>query len=377
MLMGVVGGMSMFINNTTATAVFIPPTLGIARRAKISPAKLLMPLAFASILGGTATLIGTSTNVAVSGYIVQLGMEPLSLFELTPMGLIIAGVGILYMVSIGQRLLPDHGDESSNEPSTMREYLSEVVVLPDSGLLGQRIYESDLTKRELRVLAILRGPRMFRPNRRSRFKYGDTLLMSGNLDDLLRVKKTAGVDIKPDLRGVDWAWQSDNEDENEEMRMAEVFIVPQSDLVGRTLKSANFFQQYGMTVLAIYRHGHTLSDKISRIRLRLGDLLLVQGPAERIESLRRSPDFWILEEMNAPLYRKRKGMYTVIFLGAAVLAGGLGWLPLSIAPVQSQVRHEASRNWGNTHHGGVDWRAECDSRPNISYPTGRSTVRRG
>jgi di/tricarboxylate transporter len=336
-IMTMVGGMSMFMNNTTATAVFIPPILGAARRVKVSPSKLLIPLAFASILGGTSTLIGTSTNVAVSGYMAQLGMEPVGLFELMPIGLIIAGVGILYMVAIGQHLLPDHGDESHNEESTLREYLSEVVILPDSHLIGQRIYESDLSKLDFRVLAVLRGQRKFRPNRRSRFEDGDMLLVSGKLDDLMRVKETAGVDIRPDLQGVDWAWQSDNEEESEEMRMAEVLIVPQSDLVGRTVKSANFFQQYGMTVLAIYRHGQSLSDKLARIRLRLGDLLLIQGPAERIESLRRNPDFWILEEMNAPLLRKQKGLYTVIFLGAAVIIGGLGWLPLSIAFLAAAV----------------------------------------
>lgn len=328
-LMGVVGAMSMFMNNTTATAVFIAPTLAVANRVKVNPSKLLIPLAYASILGGTSTLIGTSTNVAVSGYMAQLGLKPLSLFELTPIGLIILGVGVLYMLGIGQHLLPDHQDDSPIEDSAIREYLSEVIIMPDSGLNGQRIYESDLSKLDFRVVAVLRDQRKFRPNRRSRIEAGDTLLVTGRLEELMKVKETAGLQIKPDLKREDWAWQ--NGEESEETKFAEVLIVPQSDLVGRTVKSANFFQRYGMTVLAIYRHGHSLLDKLGSIRLRLGDLLLVQGSAERIEAMRRSPDLWILEELNPSFYRKRKGLYTVIFFAAAVIAGGFGWLPLSIA----------------------------------------------
>lgn len=328
-LMGTVGGLSMFINNTTATAVFIPPLMGVARRLKISPSKLLIPLAFASILGGTSTLVGTSTNVAVSGYMAQLGMTPLSLFELMPIGLIILGVGILYMATVGRHLLPDHQDESLADDYSIREYLSEVVVLPDSGLIGQRIFESELAKLDFRVLAVLRGQRKFRPNRRSKIEEGDILLVTGQVDDLMQVKEAAGIDIKSDLKWTDADWS--NGDETEDLKIAELLIVPQSDLVGRTIKSASFFQRYGMSVLAIYRHSQSLRDKIGRIRLRLGDLLLVQGPAERLEFLRRSPDFWILDELSPTLYRKRKGLYTVIFLTAAIIAAGFGWLPLSIA----------------------------------------------
>ena len=126
-LMAMVGGISMFMNNTTTTAVFIPVTIGLAHRLKMSASKLLMPLAFASILGGTATLIGTSTNVAISGFIAQAGMKPLSLFELMPIGLIILAVGILYMLVIGHHLLPDHKDENLTDDYAIREYLKGYI----------------------------------------------------------------------------------------------------------------------------------------------------------------------------------------------------------------------------------------------------------
>lgn len=328
-LMSITGSISMFMNNTTATAILMPPTLGIANRLKVSPSKLLIPLAYASILGGTCTLIGTSTNVAVSGYMTQLGLEPLGLFELFPIGLIISGTGILYLLIIGQRLLPDYKVESLSDNYAMREYLTEVSVMPDSHLIGQKIFESDLAEMDFRIIGILRGQRKFQPNSRSRIEAGDTLLVQGQVDDLMKIKETAGIEIKPELKWEDSIWQ--NNDESEEVKIAEVMLLRPSNLIGRTLKSTLFRQRYGLTVLAIYRHGHSLRDKINRIKLRLGDLLLVQGPVEPLESLRRSSDFWILEELSPILYRKRKGVYTLIIFVAAIIIGGIGWLPLSIA----------------------------------------------
>ncbi len=330
-LMAIVGGVSAFMNNTTTTAVFMPPVIGMANRATISPSKLLIPLAYASILGGTCTLIGTSTNVAVSGYISQAGMEPLGLFELAPLGLIILGVGIVYMVIVGQRLLPDHQDVSLTEEYAIREYVSEIVVAPNSHLVGQKIFESDLAKMDFRILAVWRGERKFMPTARTMIEAGDIMLVTGKPEELMKVKETAGIDIKADLKLGDLDLQSD------EIKIAEALIVPQSDLRGRTLKEANFRQRYGLTVLALYRHGQSVREKIGRVQMQLGDLLLVQGSAERLNFLRRNPDFWVLEEVSPALYRKRKGLYTITFLGAAIIVGGLGWLPLSIAFLAAAV----------------------------------------
>jgi di/tricarboxylate transporter len=324
----------MFMNNTTATAIFLPPTLGIAKRLKVSPSKLLIPLAYASILGGTGTLIGTSTNVAVSGYITQLGMEPIGLFELLPIGLIILGIGLLYMLLISSHLLPDHRDEPLSE-GYARQYLTEVFIMPDSRLIGQKIFESELSQLGFQILVVLRGQRKFQPTSHSHFEAEDTLLVQGKLDDLMKVRETAGVEIRPELKWEESIWQ--NNEESDELKIAEVLLTRQSDLIGRTLKLASFRQRYGMIVLAIYRHGHTLRDKIGRIRLRLGDLLVVQGTSERLETLRQTSGFWILEEIKSPSYRKGKGIYTLALLIAAVILGGTGWLPLSIAFLAAAV----------------------------------------
>ncbi|HXG67668.1 MAG TPA: SLC13 family permease [Blastocatellia bacterium] len=330
-VMSVVSGTSAFMNNTTVTAIFVPPVLGTARQSRISPSKLLMPVAFASILGGTCTLIGTSTNVAVSGYIEQAGMRPLGLFEITPVGLVITVVGIAYMMLIGRRLLPDHPDESLTEEYNMREYLSEIVLRPDSHLIGQRIFESDLSKMDFRILEVIRGKDKFLPDGRTRIEPEDILLVEGKIEDLIKVKETAGIEIKADLKLGDKDLQSD------EIKMFEVLVTPQSDLIGRTLKEADFRARYGMTALAINRHGQPVREKIGRIRLRMGDLLLVQGPADRVDFLRRTPDLWILEELNPALYRKGKGLYTVAFFAAAIVVGAVGWLPLSVCFLAAAV----------------------------------------
>ena len=325
-IMAVAGGVSSFMNNTTTTAIFLPPVKGMARKSKISPSKRLMPLAFASIMGGTCTLIGTSTNVAVSGYIAKAGMEPLSLFEVTPVGLVIVAIGVTYMMVVGKRLLPDHKEEESlTEEYAIREYLSEIIVMPGSHLIGQKIFTSDLARMDFRILEVIRAKQKFLPNARMTIQPHDMLLVEGKATELLKVKKTAGIEIVADVMVGDRDLQSDD------IKMMEVLVTPQSDLIGQTLKEVNFRARYGMTALAINRHGQALRDKIGRISLHMGDMLLVQGPADRLPGFRRQSDLWIIEEFHPSAYRKSKGFYTLTFFLLAMILGGLGWLPLSIS----------------------------------------------
>ncbi|HLG18125.1 MAG TPA: SLC13 family permease [Blastocatellia bacterium] len=330
-VMAMVSGISAFMNNTTATAIFVPPVLGVARQSKTNPSKLLMPVAYASILGGTCTLIGTSTNVAVSGYIARAGMNPLSLFEITPIGIVIAVVGIAYMMLIGKRLLPDHKDESLTEEYAIREYLCEIVPMPDSHLIGQTIFESDLSRMDSRILEVIRGDQKLLPNSRTKIDVGDILLIEGKVADLIKVKETAGIEIKADVRLGDRDLQTDD------IKIAEVLIAPQSDLIGKTLKEANFRARFGMSALAIYRAGQSLREKIGRIRLRLGDMLLVQGTADRLEDLRRQPDLWVLEEMKAVSSRRGRAVYAVAIFVTALIVGGFGLAPLSVVLLAAAV----------------------------------------
>lgn len=336
-VMAVVGLLSGIMNNTAAVAVFIPPIIGLAKKSRVSASKLLMPMAFGSILGGTCTLIGTSTNIAVSGYLGRYGMTPVSLFEITPVGLILLAIGIAYMAVFGHRLLPDRKGEDLTQDYAIREYLSEIVIPPDSHMIGQKIFESDLARSGFRVLEIFRDTHKLLPGPQTTMQGGDVLLVEGKVKDLIKVKATAGMEIVLP-RNV-----ADSDLESADIKLAEALVMPQSDLVDRTLKELQFRQRYGVAALAIYRHGHSLREKVGYIRLKIGDLLLVQGPAESLKSLRRNPDLWVLGELNSSLLSKRKGLLTLLFFLSAIVSGGLGWLPLSVAFLISAVASIAAR----------------------------------
>ncbi len=330
--MSAAAAVSAFMNNTTVTAMFLPPLIGVSRRAKLSASKLLIPLAYASMLGGTCTLIGTSTNVAVSGYIAKSHMAPVGMFEITPIGLIIVAVGVAYMMLIGKRMLPDRQGGELVTDFAIREYLSEIVVMPGSPLVGQRSFESDLTVLDFRILKIIRGGEELSLRSRTFIEEGDVLLVEGNVANLMKVKKIEGIEIQPEQRLGDLALRGKT------FRIAEVLVNARSELVGRTLKELNFRQRHGLTALAISRHGEPVRQMIGDERLRAGDLLLVQGPDDKIERIReRQRGLTLLDEVAQPLYNPRRGLLTVILFIGAILVGSFGWLPLSVCFLSAAV----------------------------------------
>lgn len=331
LMMLLVGTISAFMNNTTVTALFIAPVIGLARKMNVSPSRLLMPLAYASILGGTCTLIGTSTNVAVSGYIESIGLKPIGLFEITPIGLIFLGTGIAYMMSIGQKLVPNYPDESLTQDYNIREYVSEILVLPGSELIGQPVFESRLSRLEFQILTVIRGKKKMIPNGNLRINEGDLLIIKGKAEDLMTVRETTGIKIIPEFKADDPALQDD------EIRMAEALIPPQSELIGRTLKEIDFRRQYGVTALALYRHGHPIRDKIKNVQLRLGDLLLVQGPPDRIAQLKGRNDVKLLDEVQPTLHRQKKRWTAVSLFAVAIVIGAMGWIPLSVSILAAAI----------------------------------------
>jgi di/tricarboxylate transporter len=324
-IMAVTTFISSFMNNTTTTAVLMPAALGLCTRSRIAPSKALIPLAFASMLGGTCTLIGTSTNVAASGYVKEYGLPPFSMFEFLPVGLAVCVAGVLYMVLVGHRLLPERTEASEPEYS-IREYLSEVVVTPGSPLAGQAIRDTHLAQMGLQVRAIQRGERRLYPDPYVQLQEGDLLIVQAGREGLLQVKDTAGLQIRSDLH-----LEGAQDLASEVVGIAEALLMPQSGLIGRSLKELDFRRRFGLAVLAIYRKGHALAARIAELPLRVGDVLLLQGKPERFRALADNADLWILQEMHHQPAQRRKGLYVVGIFLLAVLASSFEWLPLPIA----------------------------------------------
>lgn len=325
-------GLSAVMSNTAATAFFLPVVVGLARRAKLSPSRLLLPLAFSSILTSSVTLISTSTNIVVSGLMTQHGLEPIGMFEMAPVGIPIAIAGILYMLLVGRRLMPQREVEA-DQTFGLRPYLSEVLIPENSTLVGKTLAESGLGKDlDLIVVRLTRGKRSeLAPDPEQRLQAGDVLLVEGQRDEVLKIKDQAGIEIRADVELGDPTLESD------EVRLVEAVVLPQSPLIGSTLRNTRFRQHFGMQVLAINRREQRLVRNLSRERLQLGDVLLVQGPNPAIALAEQDGIFSVLGavERARPHYRRAPvavlifvlvlalGTAKVVSLAVAVMLGVL------------------------------------------------------
>jgi di/tricarboxylate transporter len=319
--------MASFISNTAATAFFLPIVIGLARRAKLSPAKFLMPLAFASVLAGSVTLISTSTNIIVSSLLTKYDMPPMGMFELTLVGVPIAVVGIIYMLVFGHRLVPDRVPAKGAEHFSVHLYLTEILILPGSSLIGRTLEETALGRDlDLQVLQVLRDetPHLI-PQADTRLEEGDILLVEGEREKILQVKEMVGIDIRVDVE------LSDPRLQPQDIGLTEVILPPGSPLNWRTLKALRFREQYELQVLAINRHGQRLNHKMSDIRLRAGDLLVVQGDRTQIESLENQGVFRILSAIEQKHTRRKRAPIAITVFVGALAAATFGLVSLPVA----------------------------------------------
>lgn len=352
-MMTSVGAISGFMNNTTVVAMFLGPVIGLARRLKISPSRLLMPLAYASILGGTCTLIGTSTNVAVSSALKQMGLDEIGMFEITPVGLVLFGAGLVYMICVGMRWVPERDRSAVDDGNgAMREYLSEVVILPDSPLIGQEIFSSDFSVLEFQVVQLLRRGEDTGLNPYLRFEEGDVVQVAGRVENLMRVKKIEGIDIIEDVRlrrsGVDMRNAS----------VAEVVLTPRSSLVGRSLRSSNFRRRSGLSVLALLRGDRTIKDHLGDVTLHAGDLLLVQGPFDRLKTYEENSEMVVITEHSLFTAGARKrGLAVLAGFILVVTASSLGLVPASVGFLLVALLALATRCLTlDSAYENIDWR---------------------
>jgi len=318
---------SAFFSNTVTTAVFLPIVIGTARRAGLPVSKVLMPLAFASILSSPVTLISSSTNLLVSGLLPRYGLERIGFFEMAPAGISITVIGMLYLLLLAPRLVPDRSRPEMTDRFDLRKYLTEAVVMPQSRLAGKTLEESQLGRAmNLNVVGIVRGEsRTLAPGPRAKLQEGDVLILEGKAEDILLVKDAEGVEIKPDVQ------LSDPDLISENVRMVEALVLPRSTLVGRTLKESFFRERTGLTVLAIHSAGGPdRVEMISRKLLRASDVLLLQGSEQDFKRLPRE-ELLPLEDVSAHHPRTPRGRIAAAIFLAAVALGASGVLPLAVA----------------------------------------------
>jgi di/tricarboxylate transporter len=322
-----VATLGAFISNTASTAFFLPVVMAIAARTSTSPSKLLMPLAFGSILTSSVTLISTSTNIVVSGLMQQRGMAAIGVFELSPVGIPIAVAGIAYVLTLGRRLIPDRGQAGVEPSFGLGPYLTEVVVGPTSGLVGKTLRESGLgSELDLTVVKIVRDKtRYLAPRANTRIEQGDVLLVEGRRQDVLKVKDVTGIDIKADVELADPDLQA------EDVRLVEGILLPGSPLVGRTLRSHQFRERFGLQVLAIHRHDVTLTAKLSTVRLRMGDVLLLQGDQHVLAGVEGNRSFRILGAVDEPRPKVGRARTATVIFTVALLLGTLEIVSLPVA----------------------------------------------
>ncbi len=336
-----VGVISAFINNTPVVAIFIPILVGAAAQSKRNVAKMLMPLSYASMFGGVCTLIGTSTNILVSGVAAGQGLEPFSMFELSRMGIIFFGVGLIYMMTIGIRLIPDRGsDNGLMKKFGMGDYLTEIVLLANAPSVGKSIKSCPLVNTlDIDILEVKRkGQTFITPSGALVLNEGDVLKVRCNVEKIKALKDREGIALKSDAKFKTEEELLGKKKHDSQIVFVEAVIAPNSPFEGRTVKDLDFRQKYGATVLAIRHRGELMREKVVTTILRAGDTLLIEVEKEKLQNLqqlelRGRNTFLIVSEVGFPEYRKDKMFTVVLTLVGVILLASLEILPIMMAAI--------------------------------------------
>ena len=326
-IMATVAVFSAFINNIGATAVLMPVVVMVAQKLKVAPSKLLIPLAFGSLLGGVCTLIGTPPNILMNILMQEYAGRSFSMFSFTPVGIVLLLFGIAYMAFLGRHLLPNRKSGTLTEAYQVKSYVTEVEILPDSPYIGQTISQCDLERElNLTIRALLRNKRKIpQPRRNRKLAAGDILFIEGDTADVLKLKSKKGISV---------VQERDNPVANgsgQDMVIVEASLTPTSEMVGKTLRQVRFAHTYGLTVLAIWRSGAPVVRRVDHVVLRFGDVLLLQGSEENVHHLAREHGFLLLGGVEPRPYRPKLAPIAIGTLVAVILLSTMGILPIMLA----------------------------------------------
>ncbi|MGK0188522.1 MAG: di/tricarboxylate transporter [Verrucomicrobiales bacterium] len=331
-LMLVVAPLSAFVNNTPVVVVFMPIVLALCRKHDLIASRFLIPLSYAAIVGGTCTIVGTSTNVLATGVAAKSDIH-FTMFEVAKLGIIFVVVTFIYMATIGRRLLPDRVTLSTLfESEAGKEFLTQAIVSADSPLAGKALADTPLAKmREIRIIEVMRNSETVRtPLNKIVFETGDQLMFKSRVSGLVNLNETKGIEFAPQA---ELGLQNVRTDS---AILMEGIIGPQSTLVEKTLKQLNFRQRYGVIILALHRRGVNLREQFQDVPLAFGDTLLVEGPPEQMNRLFGEKDFVNLSKPSQRSFRRSKAP---IAIGALILFIALAAInvlpvaPLAVAAV--------------------------------------------
>jgi di/tricarboxylate transporter len=333
-LMVTIGFISAFINNTAAVAVFLPVAIRIANSTGISVSKLLIPMSVAAMLGGTCTLVGTSTNLLVSSISKSFGLGSFSMFEFSQLGLIFLVTGILYMIFLGRFLIPlRRKPQKIADDYGLKEYLTELIINPESPFIGKSLKETGLgEKYNIDVLEIIRNESIkFYPDHLRSLREGDILLVKGEIGQLLEASSTVGISIKADVNFYE-QWLK-----NEDLTLTEAIVSAESFLRNKTIRSARFRHRYNANAIAIRRNGETIKKKLRDIELEFGDSILIASTKDNLEAIDASKDFILLNEVDEENFSKKKMVLASSIMVTVIVLASLEIVPIVIGSVAGCV----------------------------------------
>ncbi len=339
-MVAAVGPVSAFVPNTPIVASLLPVMEGWCQRRGVSPSKVLLPLSFATVLGGTLTLLGSSVNLLASEVSSKLGYGSFGLFSFTPIGIAVWLVGGAVMLLLADRLLPDRGSDDDNLIASLASsgYLTEVQIPLGSELIGQSLHASRLQRRfDVDVLELHRGSERFLPPLADRtLALSDRLLLRCSREDLLRLQQDHTVVLAPTSE------EPIGPDRQNNQRMVEVLLPAGSTLAGDCLRDLRFRQRYNLTVLALRRGNAVLRERLGRAQLREGDVLLLQGPKDAIRGLQANNDLVVLEQLEKDLPTVSRKRVALLIGGLVILLPSFNLIPLVASVLLGTVAMVAS-----------------------------------